>query len=353
MIRHGWASAIALGVAAWGLAVTLQAGRGPAGVVGVPAHVAPARLADTGFYAEGRPGEINPRNRPFGPQYPLWTDGLEKRRWVFLPEGATIDAADEHAWDFPVGTRFWKEFSRGGRPVETRFSWRTASGWVYASYQWNEDGTEAVLAAEAGVRAVVEVAPGRAHSIPSQADCAACHGTERPSPLGFTALQLSPDRDPNALHAEALEHGMLTLDHLIAEGRLTGARGDLLTVPPRIRTSDPRTRTVLGYLASNCGACHNGRGEIAAFGPTIRVDDLVMDGDAVARGLINQRTKWQIPGVPDGESVLVQPGVPERSAIAVRMRSRQPSSQMPPLGTVVRDEQALDLFVRWIGAARE
>jgi hypothetical protein len=30
------------------------------------------------------------------------------------------------------------------------------------------------------------------------------------------------------------------------------------------------------------------------------------------------------------------------------MRSRRPSSQMPPLGTVVRDDEATELVRRWI-----
>jgi hypothetical protein len=104
----------------------------------------------------------------------------------------------------------------------------------------------------------------------------------------------------------------------------------------------------MGYMLANCGSCHNGQGEIAAMGPTIRVDDLLRDADAVAASLVTQRTKWQVPGVPEGQSVLVDAHAPERSAILVRMRSRQPSSQMPPLGTVMRDTEAVDRIARWI-----
>jgi hypothetical protein len=32
----------------------------------------------------------------------------------------------------------------------------------------------------------------------------------------------------------------------------------------------------------------------------------------------------------------------------VRMRSRRPSSQMPPLGTVIRDQQPVDVITAWI-----
>ena len=67
--------------------------------------VAPSRLSQTGLYDKS--GEIDPRNLPFVPQYPLWSDGAEKSRWIQLPEGARIDVSDIDVWRFPAGTRFW------------------------------------------------------------------------------------------------------------------------------------------------------------------------------------------------------------------------------------------------------
>jgi erythromycin esterase-like protein len=55
-----------------------------------------------------------------------------------------------------------------------------------------------------------------------------------------------------------------------------------------------------------------------------------------------------MPGAAPGTTVLVHAGSPEASALYVRMRSRSPSSQMPPLGTVVRDQEAVDAISRWI-----
>ena len=302
-------------------------------------HRLPLDLADTGAF--------DVANRPFAPQYPLWSDGLTKKRSIYLPPGTAIDASDPDDWKFPVGTKFWKEFSFNGRKVETRFLWKaSATGWIPAVYVWNEAGTEARLAPEAGVPGHIEIASGKRHSIPSRDDCGACHGATRPVPLGFTALQLSPDRDPNAIHGEALRPDMLTLETLAGEGRLTHA-APLLSSPPRIKTADPATRAVLGYLVGNCSMCHNGRGEIAALAPVIRIPDLLADGDAVARTL-GSATRWQIPNVPDGQSVAVHPGEPAMSAILVRMRSRSPSSQMPPLGTIVRDQAAVDAVSAWI-----
>ena len=336
----------------WGGLIAQQAGRPALAAAGPDPVAPPQRLADTGLYADGSWTHIAERNRPFAPQYPLWTDGLSKRRWIYIPAGAAIDGRNEHAWQFPVGTKLWKEFALAGHPVETRMLWKTSeSSWITASYVWNAAGTEALLAPSEGVPGVAEVAANRRHSIPSRTDCAACHGSAPGQPLGFNALQLSPDRDPNAIHGEPLRPGMVTLTSLVEEQLLTGARPDLLSKPPRIRTADAGTRTVLGYLAANCSMCHNGNGEIAALGPVIRYQDLVEDGDAVARGLAGQRTRWQVPGVNDGESVLVQPGAPDLSALLVRMRSRAPSSQMPPLGTVVRDQAAVDAVTAWIKEA--
>ena len=189
----------------------------------------PARLA------------VDPRNRPFTPQYPLWSDGAVKRRWVRLPDGATIDTRDVNHWDFPVGTRFWKEFAFGGRRVETRMLVKTgADRWEFASYAWNEDQRDAVLAPAEGLASVAEVAPGKFHSVPSRDECRACHDSGRTEILGFTALQLSTDRDPLAPHAETLTPDMVTLRSLVDERRLQPARGDLVATPPRIAARDPQ-----------------------------------------------------------------------------------------------------------------
>src|SRR5688572_19859367 len=71
----------------------------------------PRLLSDTGLYLrQSGTLAVDPRNRPFSPQYPLWSDGAAKSRWVQLPAGATIDARDLDRWTLPAGTRFWKEF---------------------------------------------------------------------------------------------------------------------------------------------------------------------------------------------------------------------------------------------------
>jgi len=156
----------------------------------------PQHLRDTGLYAEGV--------LAFSPQYPLWSDGAVKHRSIYLPPGTSIDATQPDAWDFPRGTKLWKEF-RHGRALETRFIERTANGeWRFASYVWTADGADAVLAPAAGIREMpAREAPGERYAIPAQDDCRACHEGAPVPVLGFSALQLSPDRDPLAPRAES------------------------------------------------------------------------------------------------------------------------------------------------------
>jgi cytochrome c553 len=308
----------------------------------------PARLSETGLYVQGQVGTVDARNRQFTPQYPLWSDGAVKTRWVFLPPGTTIDARDDDAWEFPVGTRFWKEFSFNGRKIETRMLWKAAARWVAVSYVWNEAQTDAVLASDRGEPGVAQLTPGRSHSIPSASDCLACHGAKHTEPLGFNPLQLSTDRDPNAIHGEALALEAVTLRTLVAERLISPVRTDLVDEPPRIRSASTQTRTMLGYLSTNCGSCHRRESDIAAEVPSLKPSDLVRDGDAVARSLVGRIVAWQVPGVHEGGSVLIDLHAPEKSAMLVRMRSRSPSSQMPPLGTVLRDQKAVDALAQWI-----
>jgi hypothetical protein len=166
----------------------------------------PANLKDTGL--------DSPEVIAFTPQYPLWSDGTSKRRWLYLPPGTSIDASRAEAWDFPPGTKAWKEFAYDQR-IETRLIERLADGsWRYATYAWNPQGTQALLAPAEGIRA---------RNIPSRSDCLACHEGAPVPILGFSAVQLSG----------------------------------------KIPASTPTARAALGYLHGNCGHCHNASGPLA------------------------------------------------------------------------------------------
>lgn len=309
---------------------------------------APKRLSETGLYAAD--GSIDPRNRLFVPQYELWTDDADKRRFVRLPEGAKIDVSRVDAWRFPRGATFWKEFSWNGHKVETRMIRHTEQGeWVFAAYRWNEAQTEAVLVPAQGERGIFEVKSGSRHSIPAVADCLSCHGSAPAVILGFNALQLSDDRDPLAPHAGPLPSNALTLSTLVSEDRLKPKRPEWVTSPPRVRAEDPVARAAIGYLSGNCGNCHNASGPLARLGFSLLHDvagppDAPEPALATAAGALS---RFPVPGVP-GQARVLEPGHPERSALVHRMASRSPATQMPPFGTTLADRAAVALVRRWI-----
>jgi cytochrome c553 len=319
---------------------------------GTPAPVAPRLLSQTGLYADAATLKIDSRNRTFSPQYPLWSDGATKRRWVRLPEGSQINVADLAKWELPVGTKFWKEFSFNGRKVETRFLWQTAKDrWVFASYAWNDAQTDAELASESGISNIAEIADGKRHRIPSVGECRACHDSNRTETLGFDALQLSTDRDPNALHAEPLTSEMVTLKTLVDENLITPRRADLVSAPPRINATSPETRSALGYLSTNCGSCHNSAGSIASLGLNLK-HSIGAECSAAIATTVGQRGHWVVPEAQE-ESRIINPGRPDASALLRRMKSRRPLSQMPSIGTVVADREAIERLTAWIANSAE
>lgn len=309
----------------------------------------PATLRETGLYAGWTTRTVRADNLPFTPQYPLWSDGAAKRRYVHLPQGTWIDASDPDAWRFPVGTKLWKEFRFHGRLVETRYIESTAEGWRYAAYVWSADESEAVLAPDRGIAQSAPIRDGVRHSIPSRIDCRACH-EGRPVPvLGFTALQLSPDRDRNAAHGEPLPAGDADLRMLVERGLVRGLPRRLVQKPPRIEGTATE-RAALGYLYANCAMCHNASGPLASLGMSL--DYTLGGGDrpdaAALTTALGQPSGYRVPGDTEGGSERVRPGDPDRSAVAVRMASRSAAAQMPPLGTRLVDEEAVKLIRRWI-----
>ena len=300
--------------------------------------------------AETHPGAAGAR--PFSPQYPLWTDGAAKQRWVWLPRRATIDARDAEAWRFPIGTRFWKQFSFGGRKVETRYLQKTGHDtWVYATYVWSEDQREAVLVPVAGLRGAFEIAPGVRHDIPSVNDCKGCHeGNGRDVVIGFGALQLSADRDPLAPHVEPVPAGSLQLAELLRENRLAHAPPSWESTPPIVAAATPRGRAVLGYLHGNCSFCHNDRDPVSSVGLFLRADLTAtnVDEQPAMRSAVGMPSKFQIRGIEPGLSQRLAAGAVERSAVLVRMRARDGMSQMPPVGSKCVDTAALDLISAWV-----
>jgi hypothetical protein len=70
--------------------------------------------------------------------------------------------------------------------------------------------------------------------------------------------------------------------------------------------------------------------------------------ESVLGALVDAASRFRPHGGADVPTRLVVPGQSGASVLPLRMRSRDPRVQMPPLGTAMPDEQAVALIERWI-----
>jgi hypothetical protein len=300
--------------------------RGLSGDRELPAidHV-PRALSETGLFADIATRTLATGVAPYEVRYQLWSDGAEKQRYLFLPDGTQIDTADLDGWKFPIGTKAWKTFFVGGRAIETRLLEKHSDGddgWRRIAFVWDEAGRDAYAAPD-GVRDVL----GTTHDVPSSEDCVKCHRGAADGLIGVATLQATS----------------ASIDAWLAADRLTHA-------PPvqRDPPGDRLTQEVLGYINANCGHCHNDRHPLAreellrlALPVGIdRAEDTPLYRTAICAASLHQI---------DGTSHIVLPGSPSASQLFVRMQLRG-DVQMPPLATERPDEDALELLATWINS---
>lgn len=319
-----------------------------------PTPSAPAELlSTTGLYSDIRTKTIAPGLLAWVPNYPLWSDGSAKERWIRIPAGTKIDTSNMDRWVFPVGTKFYKEFSFNGRRIETRIIEKVGSAasvdsWTFKAFQWRADESDAALVGVDGVHDAAPTSFGTTHDIPALEQCKACHSRGGDAINAFEALQLSADRDPIGTPDSKLAPGDVTLEDLERQGLITNPPGE----QPRIRSSNAAGRLAMGFLHGNCGNCHNPQGPAAQLGMELRhVNAARSEAEEPAyRTTVNQLNQiFAVPGTQVSvNSFRILGGQPEQSAIHVRINSRASGQQMPPFASKVVDQEAVNFIDEWI-----
>jgi cytochrome c553 len=286
----------------------------------------------------GGRGRRHPRRRPAGdllafePAHPLWSDGSGKRRWLRLPPGTRIDTTEMDHWQFPIGTKLWKEFSRDGAVLETRLVERYGPGredyWMGA-FVWSGDGRQATYTPDGATNV-----GGTSHDVPAAKLCGDCHNGDKGRVLGLSALQLTHERPGlNLTRLSQLE----LLSHPPAPGETYAVPGDAVTA------------AALGYLHANCGHCHNQNG--ASWPDTqmvlrVKVAERVASESELVKSLIGRRLQsWR-----SSLSYRVVAGDPEASALLARMKIRGSKDQMPSLASEIVDPLGVEAVSAWISS---
>jgi mono/diheme cytochrome c family protein len=277
----------------------------------------PVWLSQTALYSDVARKRVAQDMREYEPAFALWTDGAQKRRWLYLPSGTRIDSSDMDHWQFPVGTVAFKEFSRAGRRIETRVIARiSASEYRMGAFLWNEDESDARYVPDGQPNA-----RGTEHDVPSSTQCGTCHNGEPGKLLGFSAVQ-QPGVAP-----ELLSHPM----------------------PAPFRPpGDPTTARALGYLHANCAHCHNPNGS-ARPDTDMNLRLFVGDRDFLATPAYLSTVGRPLQSFARSElSARVLAGDPSGSAVLQRMLTRESALQMPPLGTERVDPSGVAAVRAWI-----
>jgi uncharacterized repeat protein (TIGR03806 family) len=321
---------------------TLGAALGHATVMDIPAvndaavtnAEFPQKLSDFRFFIDGARLSPNSDVTPYALNTPLWSDGAEKLRFIYLPEGTQMTADGEGLLQFPVGAAIIKTFAFGEgterRLIETRVLLYRADGWVALPYRWNTEQTEATLAL-AGGRIDLTTPAGEeiSYAIPNKNQCKSCHSKDgQVIPIGPKARNLSVK-----WMGEMLRGG--TLDRLPPGGAtmpVWAGRKDI----------DPAAPFARAYLDVNCAHCHQPGGGASNSGLDLRWEQ----SDAHAIGIM-KRPVAAGRGA-GGHDFSILPGEPDKSILLYRMDSAEPGIAMPELGKSSVDREGVAVVRKWI-----
>lgn len=318
-------------VAAAALAASVAAAPAPRDGVQdavIRADAAPRTLAEFGFFADSAGRIPAARVTPYELNVPLWSDGADKLRYIYLPEGTRLEADGEGLLRFPVGAAIIKSFAFGEgadqRLIETRVLLHRADGWAALPYRWNAEQTEATLAL-AGGRVEVATPTGEtiSYRIPNRNQCKECHSLKgQVIPIGPKARNMAQTWLAGMLpevpaKADSLPHW---------DTRANGS-------------AEPLARA---YLDVNCAHCHQPGGMASNSGLDLRWEQ----SDAQSIGIF-KRPVAAGRGAGGHEFGIV-PGAPDQSILAHRLASAEPGVAMPELGKSTVDPDGVAVVRRWI-----
>ncbi|MCX9146693.1 SO2930 family diheme c-type cytochrome [Erythrobacter sp. WG] len=322
--------------------VALGAGIAQADVIGPPpvsdaairGEGFPAKLSEFAFFTQYRPQMPNRGVHPYTLNTPLWSDGADKLRFIYLPQGTQLAADGEGLLKFPVGAAIVKTFAFGEgadrKLIETRVLLHRVDGWVALPYRWNAEQTDATLALGGG-RVDLTTPAGEAisYAIPNKNQCKTCHSKDgEVIPIGPKARNLAAS----------------WLGEMVREGALDRVPQGAGTLPvwSARKAGDPAAPLARAYLDVNCAHCHQPGGGASNSGLDLRWEQ----ADPHAYGLM-KRPVAAGRGAGDRDFSIVA-GHPDKSILLYRMDSTEPGVAMPELGKSSVDTEGVAVVRRWI-----
>ena len=311
----------------------------------------PAKLSDTGLFADLSDLSLNPGIERYDINLPFWSDYARKSRWFMLPNNTdTFGYVQDGNWNLPTGALWIKHFDYDqtrGNPVtakrlETRLLVKNATGSYGVSYRWNETGTEAYLVDDGGddfdMNVVINSTPTNVHwRIPSRSECLACHTPAGGHGLSFETAQLNRTGTLGGSTGNYLQ--------LLANaGYLSSPPTQFLSLPKYatpIDTSHSLETRARSWLAVNCSYCHQSGGTgVGNF-------DLRPELSLTQSGMIDAL----VGNVQASDHRAVVRGFADKSVIWNRLSASGGYTRMPPLATAVVDPEGVQVVMDWINSS--
>lgn len=318
-------------------------------------HGVPLKLSETRIFKDLPTLQVSTSLMPYEIRSSLWSDGASKKRWVYVPAGATAKLtlnADAGTTDMslPPGSLLVKQFDlpasaqpTGGRTkrIETRVLVVGTKDVYGVSYKWNHEGSDADLVVDGQDEQIADLNPleARQWHFPSFGECWSCHRAEN-RVIAFRDQQLN----------YTLANGSNQLQALATAG-MFDATSMQLARPP---LADPTDATASidarasAYFAANCSSCHHpgaaflGGGTWNAMPGVAPQDRGLINAPHNNMPMANSFNMWNAP--------LVTPGNPMRSLLRARLNSLDPDLMMPPVGRRKVDPLATEIIDAWISS---
>lgn len=317
----------------------------------------PQFLSQTGAFSNLASLTPNSGIVPYGINVSFWSDNAVKTRWFSIPSVSDdMTWAQDENWTFPTGTTWIKHFEldldrdnpgTNVRRLETRFLIKTSDDVYGVTYRWNEAQTDAELVAESGATQDFDITDGgqtvtQTWKYPSRTDCRTCHTSVGGFALGFNTRQMNRD------------YAMMGPGNQIAElenaGYFTNNPPDPATLAQLFAADDnaasleDRARS---YLAANCVQCHQ------PGGPSLGNWDARPHVPLASAGIVDGLL---VNNGGNAFNRFLVPGSAEHSMVIKRLEAIETPNglaAMPPVGSCVKNQEAIDLLSAWIGSMRK